>query len=230
MMKCVGTFKTCLVRLVLKRLSFSILWLPHQLSTPAIHLWFTSGSGQFRVLSIALCQSFGQINTGFLKFGLGKGTLLLRIPGMVMVLSNALMFFMMHFLKPLDFALFWLTSLIGTSRLDAYCGICAIRFLHHRLLGRMLPTELSDVTHLQKVAKEMFIDSVTQASSVPRPWMWANGMDPSSHSRLLELLVQHGVPSDLAEARAHVLTTAVGFSSSPESRCWFPLLGEASKP
>lgn len=97
--------------------------------------------------------------------------------------------------------------------LDAYCGICAIRFLHHRLLGRMLPTDLSDVTHLQKVAKEMFIDSVTQAPSVPRPWMWANGMDPSSHSRLLELLVQHGVPSDLAEARAHVLTTAVGFQA-----------------
>jgi len=97
--------------------------------------------------------------------------------------------------------------------LDSFCGICAIRFLYYRLAGRGLPTNMSDVTHLQKVAKELFVDAVTQDSSVPRPWMWANGMDPTAHSRLLELLVQHGVPSDLAEARAHVLTIAAGFQA-----------------
>ena len=94
-----------------------------------------------------------------------------------------------------------------------HCGICAIRFLHHFLVGRMLPTEQSDVVHLQGVAKEMFVADLSLNITVSRPWMWAQGMDASSHSRFLDLLVQHGVPPDTAESRAAVLTTAVGFTA-----------------
>ena len=97
--------------------------------------------------------------------------------------------------------------------LSSHCGICSIRFLHHFLLGRMLPTEQSDVEHLQGVAKEMFVNALTESSSTSRPWLWAHGLDPSVHTRLLDLLVQHGVPVELAEARSAVLTTAVGFSA-----------------
>ena len=90
------------------------------------------------------------------------------------------------------------------------CGVCAVRYIDHCLTGRMLPTSKDDIEYLSGIGKEMFRRHVQHAMHLVRPWCWGNGLESQAHARLIELLQQHGVPSDLTEQRAHLVTQAIG--------------------
>ncbi len=90
------------------------------------------------------------------------------------------------------------------------CGVCAVRYIDHCLTGRMLPTSKDDIEYLSGIGKDMFRRHVQHAVHLVRPWCWGNGLESQAHARLIELLQQHGVPSELLEQRAHLATQAIG--------------------
>ena len=94
-----------------------------------------------------------------------------------------------------------------------HCGLCTVRWLDHKIRGRMLPTPLDEVHYLHDVARRQFMDFVESQSQLTRPWIWASGLDSKAHVRLRDLLAQHGVPEDQLEGRITLLTQAIGLSA-----------------
>ena len=92
----------------------------------------------------------------------------------------------------------------------SHCGLCACRWLDHKIRGKMLPTTFDEVVYLHEVARHQFQEAVCQTLTVPRPWIWAAGLEPQSLTRLHELLATHGVPSSQIEARAKLVVNALG--------------------
>ncbi len=97
------------------------------------------------------------------------------------------------------------------------CGVCAVRYIDHFLNGRMLPTTKEDIQYLSLVGKDLFRRHIEHAIHITRPWCWGSGLDPSTMSRLKELLTQHGVPSDQIEQRSHLTVQAIGVG--PLQKC-----------
>ena len=93
---------------------------------------------------------------------------------------------------------------------EDHCGLCACRWLDSKIRGKMLPTTTDEVVYLHEVARKQYGEMLVQTSSVPRPWIWAAGLEPFSQSRLHDLLAQHGVPTAQIETRAKLLVNALG--------------------
>ena len=93
---------------------------------------------------------------------------------------------------------------------EEYCGLCTVRWLDHKIRGRMLPTSVDEVVYLHEVARRQFADFVLAQDAVQRPWIWASGIDGRAHLRLKELLEQHGVPSGQLDTRIALLTQSLG--------------------
>ena len=93
-----------------------------------------------------------------------------------------------------------------------FCGIAAVRFLDSMIRGKMLPTQLDECKVLHQVAREIFVKEITAFEHVPRPWAWANGLEPHAHARLLDLLVQHGVPPEQCDGRISLIIQALGLA------------------
>ena len=90
------------------------------------------------------------------------------------------------------------------------CGVCAVRYVDHFLTGRMLPTSRDDIDYLHGVAKDLFRKHAQHATHLIRPWCWGNGLDSQAQARLCDILKQHGVPLELLDQRAHLITQAIG--------------------
>ena len=95
---------------------------------------------------------------------------------------------------------------------DDYCGLCTVRWLDHRVRGKMLPTTTDEVHYLHDVARAQFLDFLSAQTTVPRPWIWAAGLDAKAQSRAQDLLIQHGVPQQQLDARMKLLLHALGVS------------------
>ncbi len=91
------------------------------------------------------------------------------------------------------------------------CGVCAVRFIDSELRGKMLPDSREDALSLHATGRQLFVDHLSNHADCPRPWVWGGGLDPHAHQRLVELLKQHGVPSDMLDSRISLLCQAVGF-------------------
>ena len=93
------------------------------------------------------------------------------------------------------------------------CGVCAVRWIDHFVSGKMLPSDQHEVEYLNSVAKEKFADYLSTDMQVCRPWIWADGLDAHVQARLIELLLQHGVPQDAVESRAKIVTNGLSVSA-----------------
>ena len=91
-----------------------------------------------------------------------------------------------------------------------YCGLCSVRWLDHKIRGRMLPTCVDEVHYLHELARRQFVDFVRTQSTLQRPWIWASGLDQKSSNRLKELLIQHGVPETQLDTRLSLLVQSLG--------------------
>ena len=103
-----------------------------------------------------------------------------------------------------------------THRLFAtsdHCGLCSVRWLDHKIRGRMLPTSLDEVHYLHAIARRQFADFVASQPSVSRPWIWASGLDVKATSRLRDILAQHGVPVEQLDGRVALVTQAIGLTA-----------------
>ena len=105
---------------------------------------------------------------------------------------------------------FYTHTEIRNFALTDFCGLCAVRWLDNRIRGRMLPSTTDEVHYLHDVARAQFLDFLVSQASVPRPWIWAAGLDVHSMRRLTELLVRHGVPSPQTDARTKLLVQTLG--------------------
>ena len=91
-----------------------------------------------------------------------------------------------------------------------FCGLCAVRWLDHRARGKMLPTDMHEVQYLHEIARAQYLDFLRTQSNVPRPWIWAAGLDVKAHARAHDLLIQHGVAPQQVESRLKMLLHALG--------------------
>ena len=91
-----------------------------------------------------------------------------------------------------------------------YCGLCAVRWLDHKIKGRMLPTCVDGVHYLHDVARRQYLEFVEARPEVSRPWIWASGLDSKATTRLKDLLSQHGVPEQQLETRVALLSQSIG--------------------
>ena len=94
-----------------------------------------------------------------------------------------------------------------------HCGLCTVRWLDHKIRGRMLPTSLDEVHYLHELARRQFADFVAAQPLVPRPWIWASGLDVKSAGRLRDILAQHGVPAEQLDGRVALITQAIGLAA-----------------
>ncbi len=94
--------------------------------------------------------------------------------------------------------------------LSELCGVCAVRWIQNFVSGQMLPTSADEAQVLHVTAREIFVDALVALGQVPRPWIWGRGLDPGVHSRLVELLTQHGVPKNQVEARSLLAIQSIG--------------------
>ena len=94
-----------------------------------------------------------------------------------------------------------------------HCGLCTVRWLDHKIRGRMLPTSLDEVHYLHGVARTQFADFVSTQTSLSRPWIWASGLDAKASVRLRDVLVQHGVPVEQLDGRVALVSQALGVQS-----------------
>ena len=98
------------------------------------------------------------------------------------------------------------------SNIFYFCGVCAVRFLDSEIRGKMLPTSREEVEVLHQTGRDMFVASLASQVDCVRPWVWGDGLDPHAHRRLVDLMVQHGVPSEVTENRVSLLIQAVGLA------------------
>lgn len=114
-----------------------------------------------------------------------------------------------------------------------FCGLCAVHWIDHRVRGKTLPTTIDEVHYLHDVARAQYMDFLQTQSSVPRPWIWAAGLDISAQRRLLALLEQHGVPSAQAEGRSQMIVQSLGTvevqNAMTSSNPWRLLKGIANR-
>ena len=100
---------------------------------------------------------------------------------------------------------------------DHGCGVCSIRFVDNSLRQKMLPTTTDEVLQLHQTARELFRASICEVTHVSRPWLWGlgvgNGLDVNAHSRLVDLLTQHGVPSSELDNRVFTIVQGVGLGA-----------------
>ena len=94
-----------------------------------------------------------------------------------------------------------------------HCGLCSVRWLDHKIRGRMLPTSLDEVHYLHEIARRQFADFVATQPLVSRPWIWASGLDVKSAGRLRDILAQHGVPVEQLDGRVALVTQAIGLTA-----------------
>lgn len=92
------------------------------------------------------------------------------------------------------------------------CGVCAVRYLDHLIRGKMLPSSYEEVVHLHNVGRSFFVSHLLAKQFVPRPWIWGNGLDAQTKTRLGDLLSAHGVPNAQIETRIHLVTQSLGVS------------------
>ena len=90
-------------------------------------------------------------------------------------------------------AFFTHTEIRGFATTD-FCGLCTVRWLDHRIRGKMLPSTTDEVHYLHDVARAQYLAFLQTQTMVPRPWIWAAGLDGGSSDRLHDLLQRHGVP------------------------------------
>ena len=91
-----------------------------------------------------------------------------------------------------------------------HCGLCTVRWIDHKLRGRMLPTTTDEVHYLHGVARHQYAEYLSKQVVVPRPWIWAAGLDSKAHVRLHDLLLQHGVNPSQVESRMQLVCRTIG--------------------
>ena len=106
-------------------------------------------------------------------------------------------------------AFFTHTEIRGFATTD-FCGLCTVRWLDHRIRGKMLPSTTDEVHYLHDVARAQYLAFLQTQTMVPRPWIWAAGLDGGSSDRLHDLLQRHGVPASQLEARTKLLVQTLG--------------------
>eukprot|EP00435_Cladocopium_sp_Y103_P048236 s1099_g14.t1 len=100
---------------------------------------------------------------------------------------------------------------------DRLRGLCAVRFLDHMIRGRMLPTTEAEAVELHNKGRAIFVDFLDCTTDVPRPWVWADGLDSQATDRLHALLKQHGVPDDQVTHRSFLLIQAIGLPATQKA-------------
>ena len=90
------------------------------------------------------------------------------------------------------------------------CGVCAVRFVDSVLRGKMLPDSRQEACVLHVKGRELFCSYLGSHDVCPRPWVWGGGLDPHAHQRLVDVLLQHGVPDDMVESRITLMVQALG--------------------
>ena len=91
-----------------------------------------------------------------------------------------------------------------------FCGVHALAFLEHILLGTALPTEVSTLDMMSTNLRAAFVQAMYEKQMCICPIVWGNGGTGSLTKLLAEELSLHGVPSDLAESRAAQAIKIVG--------------------
>ena len=88
-----------------------------------------------------------------------------------------------------------------------FCGIAAVCYVAHLVLGEELHCNESHLTSLHTRAFDAFRAQCAQ--QVPRPWIWGLGTD-AGKSQLIALLRQHGVEEPEVASRSDKIISALG--------------------
>ena len=96
---------------------------------------------------------------------------------------------------------------------DDSCGVCAARFLDHWIRGKPLPTELGEAQYLDGIARRLFSRYLADSVKIPRPWIWAAGLEPRAQARIEDLFKQHGVAPDQIASWVHLACQAMGVNA-----------------
>ena len=91
-----------------------------------------------------------------------------------------------------------------------FCGILAVAFVERALHLDLWPVSVDAVHQAHEDARQLFCQSVLYMPTVSRPWLWGNGLEASGHTRLAELLLQHGVTTSQVNQRIALAVQAIG--------------------
>ena len=86
---------------------------------------------------------------------------------------------------------------------ESHCGALALAFVSHVLLGTPFHARLRTRFAMHLAALQM----------CPRPWSWGAGGNDTTKGALSSLLVEHGVPAELADARAALALKTLGIGA-----------------
>ena len=90
------------------------------------------------------------------------------------------------------------------------CGISSVKYLEREMLCAGIPPTFDELLCEHESARRLFADIVRGQMCAFRPWIWANGLEPTAHTRLVDLLTKHGVPSSQVETRIQLAIQALG--------------------
>ena len=92
---------------------------------------------------------------------------------------------------------------------DQYCGIAALAFLAHKLLGSLLPISVVELDSLHHQLRQVFASRLSEQCQVTRPWCFASGTAEVLPT-LSALLQFHGVPAGQSMTRARLVLQSLG--------------------
>eukprot|EP00435_Cladocopium_sp_Y103_P008506 s2756_g2.t1 len=90
------------------------------------------------------------------------------------------------------------------------CGPMAVALVLHVILQVPAPRGISDIDQTQISLRNAFKNSLSAKCLAPR--MWASGVNEQAADELRPILVDHGVPADVAQSRAQAAVKAIGGS------------------
>eukprot|EP00435_Cladocopium_sp_Y103_P041072 s1577_g11.t1 len=94
--------------------------------------------------------------------------------------------------------------------IEHHCGPMAVALVLHVVLQVPAPKGVSDIFRVQLLLRQKFVSSLTTLCPAPR--MWASGVNEQAADELTPVLIEHGVPKDLAQVRAQAAVKAIGGS------------------
>ena len=91
-----------------------------------------------------------------------------------------------------------------------FCGVAAVAFLSHLLMGDPLPKTVADLEDLHAELRSEFVEALFLGTCCICPVVWGAGPFGAVVHDLAEELQKHGVPAHKAELRAQQAVKAIG--------------------
>eukprot|EP00435_Cladocopium_sp_Y103_P030791 s118_g7.t1 len=94
--------------------------------------------------------------------------------------------------------------------IDHACGPMAVSLVLHVVLQVPIPRGTSDVFRTHDLLRRAFVQALSPCCPAPR--MWASGVNEQAAEELRPVLIEHGVPKELAQSRSQAAVKAIGGS------------------